>query len=91
MTSFQALSNNLLHSSKLIDGNRRARRLMMKLAKTTKIIPKSFLLDFKDITMDPASLGMGGFADVFGGYYRGNRVALKRFRSRSDTEVGIYY
>ncbi|KAF8632299.1 hypothetical protein AX15_001950 [Amanita polypyramis BW_CC] len=81
------LSNNLLRSSMLIDGNRRARRLMMKLGKIRHIIPKSFYLNPKDVTMEPNPLGLGGFADVFGGYYRGNRVALKRFRNRGTPEA----
>jgi hypothetical protein len=92
-TSFTAIVKPAL--SQLIDseslpheGNRRARRLMIKLGKMANSIPRSLLLDAADIKMNQTwPVAYGGFADIFEGEYRGNPVALKRINSKAIDKV----
>ncbi|KAF8631104.1 hypothetical protein AX17_005149 [Amanita inopinata Kibby_2008] len=76
---------DLLHTG-IPDVNRKARRLMLKLLTKASIIPKSLYLP-NVMLSSPYSIAHGGFADIYVGKYRHNRVALKRLKSiKRDTD-----
>ncbi|KAK2467962.1 hypothetical protein APHAL10511_000257 [Amanita phalloides] len=85
------LDNELLHATTLRDGNRRARRLLIKLGKHAKsVLPRSLFLNSNDIQMNfDHTIGYGGFSNVFEGQFRGNRVALKRINQNTINEVFV--
>ena len=65
---------------------------MIKLGNMANNIPKSLLLNSSDIKSDRQSwpFAQGGFADVFEGDFRGNRVALKRVRQNAIDQVRAF-
>ncbi|KAF8348488.1 kinase-like domain-containing protein [Amanita rubescens] len=75
----------------LQEGNRKARRLMIKLGNMANNIPKSLFLNASDIKADRQSwpFAQGGFADVYEGEFRGNRVALKIVRQEAIDQVFV--
>ena len=61
---------------------------MIKLGKVANTIPKSLFLNAADIKMNQTwPVAYGGFADIFEGEFRGNRVALKRINSNAIDQV----
>jgi hypothetical protein len=70
-----SLLRNELYSNGELKINRRARRLLLKVASKTHIIPKSLFI--KGVTMKANLIGRGGFGYVFKGELGGALVALK--------------
>ena len=66
------------------DANQKARRLMDKLSRRD-ILPKSLFIT--DVQTDLATIGMGGFGNVFKGEHEGRFVALKVLYRVSHNEV----
>jgi hypothetical protein len=71
--------------SSVPDANRRARRLIFKLINKTDVSLKFLLITDVRIEWYHDAVGMGGFARVYRGDYKGQPVALKVL----DKEVGI--
>ena len=92
LTFLQLLNNNRLYAETLRDGNRRARRLILKLGAGVTTIPQSVFIEKEEVstTYLDAPAGYGGFANVFEGLYRGNRVAIKSLRSQKVTKVCVH-
>ncbi|KAF8339481.1 kinase-like domain-containing protein, partial [Amanita rubescens] len=69
----------LLHHGHLtkLDVNGRARRLMMKIIKTTPVMPRSLFVTGIKMKDNREYLGGGGFGHVFKGKLGGEAVALK--------------
>ena len=92
LTFFQLLDHNLLHVTTSREGNHRTRRLMIKLGLGAHAIPQSVLVNKKELKMDNGlPMVYGGFSNVHGGSYRGNRVAIKRSRFRVGHLVGKHH
>lgn len=78
----QLLSNNRLYAKTLQDGNRRVRRLILKLGAGVNIIPQTVVIEKEEVSVTDldGQAGYGGFASVYEGSYHGNRVAIKKLR-----------
>ena len=66
---------------------------MIKLGKLANNIPTSLFLNASDLKVDRQSwpVAQGGFADVYEGEFRGNRVALKRVHQKAIDQVRAFF
>jgi hypothetical protein len=91
-TFFQLLDHNLLRVTTSREGNHRARRLIIKLGLKANTVPRSVLIHKNEVQMHSnMPMGYGGFANVYEGSYRGNRVAVKQLRCSVSHPVSRHH
>ena len=63
----------------------RHRKILIKLAKESKLYPKSLILD--DIEVEPEAVALGGFGEVHKGKLKGRVIAVKMLRVFEATDM----